>query len=86
MAKHQYQPKAASVDDSDPVAVLEQPIAVAVEAPVVVAELPKFRVSIGDKSDIISAPNAADAWAMYCDKNKSWPNPNKCGRVVEQVK
>ncbi len=69
---------------SEPVVqeVAEQPKPVAVVA----KELPKFRVSIGDKTDVISAPNAADAWAMYCDKNKSWPNPNKCGRVVEQVK
>ena len=88
MAKNKYQSDAA-----DSVAVVEEEITVPATAAAEVPSVPeaaavvlRFRVTVGDKSDVISAPNAADAWALYCDKNKTWPNPNTCGRSVEQVK
>lgn len=87
-------------EPTDPVAVVEQPVEVAKEVtvpPAAVAEapsvaeaaevvLPKFKVTLDEKSDVIDAANADEAWAMFCDKHKHWPNPKTCGRTIEQVK
>lgn len=64
-------------------AVLEEPA----EAPAPAPEpLPRFKVTLGDKSDVIDAANELEAWALFCDKHKHWPNPSKSGRTVELVK
>lgn len=66
---------------------VEAPSPSAVDAPVVnEAPLLKFRVTVGDKSDVVDAPNEADAWANFCDKHQNWPNPKHSGRTIEQVK
>lgn len=46
-------------------------------------ELPKFKVSWGDKSEVVNARDSSEAWAKFCDHVKVWPSP-KTGKV-EQV-
>lgn len=43
-------------------------------------ELPRFRVSWGQKSDVISARDKSEAWARFCDHMKVWPSP-KTGKI-----
>lgn len=45
-----------------------------------VPALPRFKVSYQAMSDEITAPNAGDAWALFCDKHKTYPSP-KLGKV-----
>ena len=54
-------------------------------APPVTTETPpsrRFRVTWGDKTQEIEAPNKGDAWAAFCDSQKVWPGP-KTGKVEE---
>lgn len=51
------------------------------DGPLEPGKLYVFAVSVGDvePSDVI-APNPDEAWAMWCDRRKSWPN--NTGRKV----
>lgn len=42
----------------------------------------KFRVEHGDKSQTVLADDWRQAWAIFCDSIKSWPNP-KTGKVFD---
>ena len=46
---------------------------------------PRFRVRLGDASEVIEARDANEAWAKFCDGRKSWPSPKVAGRTVEAL-
>ena len=41
---------------------------------------PHWRVSHGEKTAVIQAANANEAWALWCDGEQRWPGP-KSGKV-----
>lgn len=44
-----------------------------------------FRVSLGEQSAEIEARDENEAWAVFCDQQKSWPGPKVAGRKVERI-
>lgn len=38
----------------------------------------KWFVSVAGRSGLVSAPDKADAWALFCDAEKEWPSPRAC--------
>lgn len=86
----EQQPLSPSTEPAAPAAVAAAPV-VQQEKPPTPAqvaaasvppkdELPRWRVSWGEKSDVIRAANKPEAWALFCDAMKTWPSP-KTGKI-----
>jgi hypothetical protein len=37
--------------------------------------MPKFKITLGEETEVVDAPNSLEAWASFCDARKKWPPP-----------